>query len=72
MSLSKLLLAFVSVSAVLACPDHDFNLHPRSINKRADGTQDWAYDASYDWGRINASMSNSYALHSGHHINLTT
>ena len=55
-ALSKLAIAltsFVSVS-VSACPDHV----SRSIHKRAEpGKTDWAYEASYNWGRINENYT---------------
>jgi len=35
---------------MLACPDHVYHRK----NKRADSTANvtWAYEASYDWGRL--------------------
>lgn len=47
---------FALASSIVACPDHDF--HPvdgTALRKRADG-QDWAYEASFNWGMINSSM----------------
>jgi carbonic anhydrase len=39
----------------LACPDHNILLHENGIHKRAEGSQDWTYEASYNWGMINQS-----------------
>ncbi len=42
------------ILTVLACPDHDFHKSGSPLQKRAEG-QDWAYEASYNWGMINES-----------------
>jgi carbonic anhydrase len=37
------------IPSILACPEH--NYHKKE--KRAEGTNiTWAYEASYDWGRL--------------------
>lgn len=46
-----LIAANLLAAAVMACPQHD--LSSESLVKRADGVLDWAYDASYDWGKVN-------------------
>lgn len=46
-----LIAANLLAAAVMACPQHD--LSSESLIKRADGVMDWAYDASYDWGKVN-------------------
>ena len=51
----KLLLSLAAVASVIACPQHDIDAHPSKLNKRADASQDWAYEASYNWGMINSS-----------------
>jgi carbonic anhydrase len=60
-----LLQALLSLAAVLptvyACPGHDN--HARMPNRKrqevtdpnATVPQDWAYEASYNWGKINSS-----------------
>lgn len=49
--LAKTLIATFFATLALACPEHDF--HTRSLQKRAEGTNmTWAYEASYDWGRL--------------------
>ena len=50
-----LLLSLSAISAVLACPDHNFSLHNTALGKRSTVEKDWAYDASYNWGMINPS-----------------
>ncbi|KAI9053890.1 hypothetical protein LZ554_002835 [Drepanopeziza brunnea f. sp. 'monogermtubi'] len=49
---SLLFFLAISTSSVIACPQHDLNARGH-INKRASGTQDWAYEASYNWGMLN-------------------
>jgi carbonic anhydrase len=49
--LTKTLIATFFATLALACPEHDF--HSRALQKRAEGTNmTWAYEASYDWGRL--------------------
>ncbi|KAE9962032.1 hypothetical protein EG328_002850 [Venturia inaequalis] len=48
---------FALASSIIACPQHDF--HPEdgtALRKRAAG-QDWAYEASFNWGMINTNYS---------------
>lgn len=46
---------FALASSIIACPDHDFHGEDgTALRKRAEG-QDWAYEASYNWGMINSS-----------------
>ena len=40
--------------SVFACPGHDFHESGVALQKRAEG-QDWAYEASYNWGMIGES-----------------
>src|ERR1700712_26512 len=50
--------------SVFACPGHDFHESGVALQKRAEG-QDWAYEASYNWGMIGESehsTPNLYAL----------
>ncbi|KAF4978638.1 hypothetical protein FZEAL_5041 [Fusarium zealandicum] len=62
MRFSSLLVAATSVAGVLSCASHD-NYRPlmnkkRHINPRATpGEADWAYEASFNWGRINTNYS---------------
>ena len=51
------------MAAVTACPQHEFNQNRNTLNKRAGGTQDWTYEASYNWGMINASTSSLFLIH---------
>jgi len=44
-----------AATAVMACADHNVDARFGTLNKRADGGQDWAYEASYNWGMINPS-----------------
>jgi carbonic anhydrase len=46
---------FSLASTIIACPDHEFHSSGSALQKRAAG-QDWAYEASYNWGMINESM----------------
>ncbi|KAE9373407.1 carbonic anhydrase [Stipitochalara longipes BDJ] len=39
-------------AAATACPQHEINQHSNTLNKRAGGTQDWTYEASYNWDMI--------------------
>lgn len=41
------------LSKVIACPGHDYNASDR-LRRRAEpgGNTTWAYEASYDWGRL--------------------
>jgi carbonic anhydrase len=49
--LASTLLATLFATLALACPEHDF--HARHLQKRAEETNmTWAYEASYDWGRL--------------------
>ncbi|KAI5451171.1 hypothetical protein NCC49_002047 [Naganishia albida] len=49
--LASTLLATLFATLALACPEHDF--HARSLQKRAGiSNMTWAYEASYDWGRL--------------------
>ena len=45
------------LATVLACPQHDINNFGQhnGLAKRATATQDWTYEASYNWGMINKS-----------------
>lgn len=47
-------------SAVFACPSHE-NSQPLGMVKRQEGAPppptDWAYEASFNWGRINESTT---------------
>ncbi|CZR54038.1 related to carbonic anhydrase precursor [Phialocephala subalpina] len=43
------------IKTITACPQHDF--HGHSLNKRAGGTQDWTYEASYNWGMVNSNYT---------------
>ncbi|KUJ11002.1 carbonic anhydrase [Mollisia scopiformis] len=43
------------IGAIFACPQHD--THTNSPNKRATGGQDWAYEASYNWGMVNPNYT---------------
>jgi carbonic anhydrase len=49
-----LFLACAFALGALSCPDHDFHESGSALQKRAEG-QDWAYEASYNWGMINES-----------------
>jgi len=58
MRISQLFAMATCVTSVLACAKHDnhYSLKnkKRHIDPRADpGSKDWAYEASYNWGRIN-------------------
>lgn len=51
----KTIYLLFAVVVTIACPDHALHEDASQYNKRATGGVDWAYDASYDWGRINVS-----------------
>ncbi|KAM5344332.1 hypothetical protein ACJ41O_012869 [Fusarium nematophilum] len=58
MHVSKLLLAAANVAGVFSCAQHDNHLplmnKKRHISPRATpGKSDWAYEASFNWGRLN-------------------
>ena len=58
MRISHLFAVATCVTSVFACAKHDnhYSLKnkKRHIDPRADpGSKDWAYEASYNWGRIN-------------------
>ncbi|PSN74268.1 carbonic anhydrase [Corynespora cassiicola Philippines] len=63
--LSQVLLASAfALEAVLACPQHNNNQRYTQLHKRAtapgggNGTgNDWAYEASYNWGQVNPDYS---------------
>lgn len=47
-----LLLTITSICAVAsACADHD-----GTLIKREGSARDWAYESSFDWGRVNPGM----------------
>ncbi|KAG7138120.1 hypothetical protein HYQ46_008366 [Verticillium longisporum] len=52
--------ALAAASTVLACPGHE-NSAPMGVMKRQDGAPppptDWAYEASFNWGRINKNYT---------------
>jgi hypothetical protein len=56
----RLLLSLAALTAVTACPQHEINQHSNTLNKRASGTQDWTYEASYNWGMISSSNRPSF------------
>jgi hypothetical protein len=47
-------LLFAAATVVVACPEHN-ELDSR-VARRAEGTKDWDYHTSYDWGMKNKSM----------------
>jgi carbonic anhydrase len=52
--LSSILTLAIAASSALACADHSY--HARSHSKRADPVAtEWAYEASYNWGRLDTS-----------------
>lgn len=56
-----LLAAIAQAPTVLGCASHDNNA-PHSLHARADAPRgnystDWAYEASFNWGKINANYS---------------
>jgi carbonic anhydrase len=58
MRVSHLLAAATYVTSVLSCAKHDnhysLKSKKRHIDPRAEpGATDWAYEASYNWGRLN-------------------
>jgi carbonic anhydrase len=64
MRISQLLAVATYVASVLSCAKHNnhYSLKnkKRHIDPRAEpGSKDWAYDASYNWGRINPGMNAS-------------
>ncbi|EPS41114.1 hypothetical protein H072_4971 [Dactylellina haptotyla CBS 200.50] len=50
--------AFGLISRISACPEHTFH-ETDQLRKRAEpgGNVTWAYEASYDWGRLSDSFS---------------
>ncbi|KAH6723314.1 alpha carbonic anhydrase [Leptodontidium sp. MPI-SDFR-AT-0119] len=55
--LSLLVVAAAFPSIIIACPQHDLASRGKGLNKRAGGDQDWAYEASYNWGMINENYT---------------
>ncbi|CZT07058.1 related to carbonic anhydrase precursor [Rhynchosporium agropyri] len=53
----SLLVVIAAIPSILACPQHDLAARGKSLNKRAGGEQDWAYEASYNWGMINKNYT---------------
>jgi carbonic anhydrase len=53
----RLLLSVAALTDVTACPQHETSHQSNIFNKRAGGIQDWTYEASYNWGMINPSIS---------------
>ncbi|KAL2070439.1 hypothetical protein VTL71DRAFT_13465 [Oculimacula yallundae] len=53
----SLLVAVAAIPSILACPQHELAARGQSLNKRAEGAQDWAYEASYNWGMINENYT---------------
>ncbi|KAK2624453.1 hypothetical protein QTJ16_006403 [Diplocarpon rosae] len=47
-----LLLIASFIPSIIACPRHEFNARG-SLNKRASGEHQWAYEASFNWGMLN-------------------
>ena len=47
---TQLFLAACAVGYTLACADHSST--DSALHKRAGGSSDWAYEASYNWGKI--------------------
>lgn len=47
--------------SALGCPDHSYH----GKTKRAEASHDnvtWAYEASYDWGRLSDGQQHLYSL----------
>jgi carbonic anhydrase len=65
MLLKALILASAFVPAILACPQHNNSkrskLRGRQENPTEPGSNstqnDWAYEASFNWGRVNPEYS---------------
>lgn len=53
----RLLLGLAAIKATLACPDHNYAVHNNVIGKRETEVKDWNYETSFNWGKINSSMS---------------
>lgn len=67
MRVSQLFAVATYVTSVLSCAKHNnhYSLKhkKRHIDPRAEpGKTDWAYEASYNWGRINPGTSTSQEL----------
>jgi hypothetical protein len=63
----RLFVSLAALTTVIACPQHEINQHSNTLNKRASGTQDWTYEASYNWGMINSSNRPSSPSLTGPH-----
>ncbi|TQS34010.1 hypothetical protein Golomagni_05625 [Golovinomyces magnicellulatus] len=48
-----LCLLLVALQSAFACPEHVSPADGKSFNKRIAIDQDWSYDKSYDWGKVN-------------------
>lgn len=53
----RLFFILAALTSATACPQHEINQHTKTLNKRAEGTEDWTYKTSYNWGMINKSAS---------------
>ncbi|RKF83213.1 Carbonic anhydrase [Golovinomyces cichoracearum] len=48
-----LCLLSLALQSAFACPEHVLFADGKSFNKRLANQQDWSYDKSYDWGKVN-------------------
>ena len=64
MLFQSLLIAAAFVPSVFSCPEHNNFRRSPHLGRRADPTDgtnstknDWAYEASFNWGRVNPAYS---------------
>ncbi|KAF2418997.1 carbonic anhydrase [Tothia fuscella] len=56
MFFQSIILFSSSLFTTWACPEHSYDESGSALQKRAEG-QDWAYEASYNWGMINENYT---------------